>query len=305
MALRISVLPSSSLHRSQISAGNCGFVKYIRYWMGRLICPSHGGSDIISLCFPQHARPSRCTPQEQLSREARSRAWSPGGRARGSRVGSWRQQEFIVYVNVFPFCVNVASSCVYKMRKRSQIIAAFIDYLLLSVHHCLIIQNASFIMHMMLTQFFFLCCNICFSLTQPIKGNKIHAQAYFCYLNAQVLSFFPLFFFLVECLKKDSLSKAKKEYTRVNKYPIIWLARKQEAVIDGAGQPILVANRVGLQRQQHKTKQKIESCQWHLLSGKRGLLGLLQICYCCSSLFIFLMPSVSTVLIHPSIPFVG
>lgn len=52
------------------------------------------------------------------------------------------------------------------------------------------------------------------------------------------------------------IPKAKKEYTRVNKYPIIWLARKQEAVIDGAGQPILVANRVGLRRKRKKERKR-------------------------------------------------
>lgn len=55
------------------------------------------------------------------------------------------------------------------------------------------------------------------------------------------------------------ISKAKKEYTRVNKYPIIWLARKQEAVIDGAGQPILVANGVGLQTKKERKKAR-ERC---------------------------------------------
>lgn len=65
------------------------------------------------------------------------------------------------------------------------------------------------------------------------------------------------------------ISKAKKEYTRVNKYPIIWLARKQEAVIDGAGQPILVANRVGLQRKERKKESEREMLVAFIISKKK------------------------------------
>lgn len=73
---------ANSLHCSQISAGSCGFVKHIGYWVGRLICPSHRGLDIISLCFPQLAQASHCTPQDCIVKQRSLESGVVAGRPR-------------------------------------------------------------------------------------------------------------------------------------------------------------------------------------------------------------------------------
>lgn len=67
-----------------ISAGYCGFIKHVGYWVGRQICPSHRGLDIIGLCFPQLAQPTQCTPQDCIVKQTEKP---------GVRRGRWQADE--------------------------------------------------------------------------------------------------------------------------------------------------------------------------------------------------------------------
>lgn len=52
--------------------------------MGRQICPSHRGLDIISLCFPQLAQPAQCKPQDCIVKQTEMP---------GVRRGRWQANE--------------------------------------------------------------------------------------------------------------------------------------------------------------------------------------------------------------------
>lgn len=106
------------LSSSQIWAVCSGFIKHVGYWVGRQICPSHRGLDIISLCFPQWAQPTQCTPQDcrvkQTEKaEVRRGRWQADEDERG-REGDGNIPVYVDSLDSSPASVSLLCVCVWR-----------------------------------------------------------------------------------------------------------------------------------------------------------------------------------------------
>lgn len=86
--------------------------------MGRQICPSHRGLDIISLCFPQLAQPAQCKPQYCIVKQTEmSGVVVAGRRMRMSEYsGTQRGQEFICSCSLFNLNVGVVEVYAFALK---------------------------------------------------------------------------------------------------------------------------------------------------------------------------------------------